>query len=144
MPTRRITLEEQDDSGTPPPNQPPQPPQSSPVSQDNDFSPSDHPWEYQDQAKIHISDLILSPSDDKLKEFTFMPQGIINDMILADTMVAMMKNYLVVGFNAAEYLVKTVDQRLRGLDGKMVKYAVLLAGDEQKSEEINPMNGPTL
>jgi hypothetical protein len=38
----------------------------------------------------------------------------------------------------------TVDKRLRGLDGKMVKYAVLLAGDEQKNEDINPMSGPTL
>jgi hypothetical protein len=135
MPTRRITLEEDDNQGGMPP----------PATPDADFSPSDHPWnDYSDQAKIHISDLILQPEPEKLKEFTFMPQGIVFEMVLGDTMTAMMDNYTVKGFNLAKYLLRTVDQRLRGLDGKMVKYAVLLAGDEQKSEEINPMSGPTL
>ena len=136
MPTRRITLEEEDNSGMPPPSEP------TPVREE--FSPQEHPWEYQDQARVMISDRILTPSEDQMKEFTFMPQGIINEMILADGMVAMMDNYQVKGFNLAKYIVHTVDKRLRGLDGKMVKYAVLLAGDESKQEEINPMSGPTL
>jgi hypothetical protein len=138
--TKRVIVEEQDDNnGMPPPT----PPVSN-RQDDGDFNPSDHPWEYSDQAKIHISDLILTPDADKMKEFTFMPQGIINEMVLGDTMVAMMKNYQNKTFNAAEYLLMTVDKRLRGLDGKMVKYAVLLAGDEQKQDDINPMSGPTL
>jgi hypothetical protein len=91
-----------------------------------------------------ISDRILTPSDEQLKEFTFMPQGIMFEMVLGDSMVAMMENYSVKGFNLAKYLLKTVDQRLRAHDGKMVKYAVLLAGDESKNDEINPMSGPTL
>ena len=137
MPTRRITLEEQDDNGgMPPPSEP------TPVREE--FSPQEHPWEYQDQARMLISDRILTPSDEQLKEFTFMPQGIMFEMVLGDSMVAMMENYSVKGFNLAKYLLKTVDQRLRAHDGKMVKYAVLLAGDESKNDEINPMSGPTL
>lgn len=139
MSARRVTFEEDDSQGGVPPNAPP-----IVTNEDGGFSPSDHPWEYQDQAKIHISDMILRPQEDQLKEFTFMPQGILFEMVLGNTMVAMMKNYSVKGFNAAEYLINTVDQRLRGLDGKMVKYAVLLAGDESKNDEINPMSGPTL
>lgn len=138
MAVRKITLEEDDNQGGMPP------PEPVVTNEDGGFSPSDHPWEYQDQAKIHISDMILQPREDQLKEFTFMPQGILFEMVLGNTMVAMMKNYSTKGFNAAEYLINTVDQRLRGLDGKMVKYAVLLAGDESKNEDINPMSGPTL
>jgi hypothetical protein len=139
--TKRVTIEEKDDQGgMPPPNTPPMDSRQD----DNDFNPQDHPWDYNDQARMLISDRILTPTEDQLKEFTFMPQGIINEMVLGDTMVAMMKNYADKKFNAAEFLLKTVDKRLRGLDGKMVKYAVLLAGDENKNEEINPMNGPTL
>jgi hypothetical protein len=134
MPTRRITLEEDDNQGGMPP----------PATPDADFAPQEHPWEYSEQARVLISDKILTPGEEQLKEFTFMPQGIVFEMVLGDTMTAMMDNYTVKGFNLAKYLLRTVDQRLRGLDGKMVKYAVLLAGDEQKSEEINPMSGPTL
>jgi hypothetical protein len=134
MPTRRITLEEDDNQGGMPP----------PSAPDADFAPQEHPWEYSEQARVLISDKILTPGEEQLKEFTFMPQGIVFEMVLGDTMTAMMDNYTVKGFNLAKYLLRTVDQRLRGLDGKMVKYAVLLAGDEQKSDEINPMSGPTL
>jgi hypothetical protein len=141
MAVRKITLEEDDNQGgMPPPNAPPVM-----TNEDGGFRPDEHPWnDYGDQARIHISDMILRPQEDQLKEFTFMPQGILFEMVLGNTMVAMMKNYAKKDFNAAEYLINTVDQRLRGLDGKMVKYAVLLAGDESKNEDINPMSGPIL
>lgn len=139
--TKRITLEEHDDGGMPPP--PPPPPEPS-IDDGGEFSPPEHPWGYEAQAKVHIADRILTPDEDQMKEFTFMPQGIINEMILADGMVTMMDNYMVKGFNLAKYIVHTVDKRLRGLDGKMVKYAVLLAGDERKDEELNPNTGPMI
>jgi hypothetical protein len=142
---RKATFEERNDEGEMPPPNPPNPPNTPPVHQDDgDFNPQDHPWGYSDQARIHISDLLLQPSEDTLKEFTFMPQGIVFEMVLGDSMVAMQKNYYNKGFNLAEFLLKTVDKRLRGLDGKMVKYGVLLAGDERKEEEINPNSGPML
>lgn len=143
---RKATFEERnDEGGMPPPN----PPQSPPVSNrqdDGDFTPGEHPWnDYSDQqARVHIADLLLQPDDDKLKELTFMPAGIVFEMVLGDSMVAMMENYHVKDFNLAKYLLRTVDKRLRGLDGKMVKYGVLLAGDERKDDEINPANGPVL
>ena len=140
MAVRKITLEEDDNQGgMPPPNDPPVV-----TNEDGGFNPNEHPWEYQDQARVMISDRILTPAEDQMKEFTFMPQGILFEMVLGDTFVAMTNNYQNRMFNAAEYLLKTVDKRLRGLDGKMVKYAVLLAGDESKQEDINPMSGPTL
>lgn len=136
-----MILEEDDgnDGGNaqnPPPMAPPE---------DSDFTPTEHPWDYSDTAKIHISDLVLSPSEDKLKEFTKMPQGIMFEMVLGDTMVAMMDNYQTPSFNLAKYLLKTVDQRLRSHDGWLTKLATVLAGDEQKNgEDINPNSGPTL
>ena len=121
-----------------PPNSPVTPPD------DSDFVPTEHPWDYSDQAKIHISDLVLQPDDAHLKEFTKMPQGIMFEMVLGDTMVAMMDNYQTPNFNLAKYLLRTVDQRLRAHDGWLTKLATVLAGNEQKSDEINPNSGPTL
>lgn len=135
MPTRRVTFEEEDNNGVPP----------NPPLDEGEFSPPDHPWQYGDeQAKIHIADILLNPTDDKLKEFTFTPQGMVLDECLADTMVAMQKNYHNKTFNAAEYLIKTIDQRFRSLEGKMVKYGVYLAGEEKKDEDINPLSGPMI
>jgi len=140
--TKRITLEEHDDGGMPPPSSPPPP---EPQMEDGgEFNPAEHPWGYDGQAKVHIADIILKPDKETLKEFTFMPTGILFEMSLGDTMVEMMKKYQDSKFNAAEYLLKTVDQRLRGLDGKMVKYATLLAGDKRKEEELNPNTGPMI
>lgn len=138
MPTRRITLEEQDDNNN---GSPPSPP---PVADDGDFSPNEHPWQYTDQARIHISDMVLMPQRDKLKEFTKIPQGMLLDMCLADTMVALMNKYQDPKFNAAEELIFFIDQRLRAHDGWITKLATVLAGDEQKNEDINPNIGPTI
>lgn len=141
MALRKITLEEQDDNNG---GIPPSPPPVNNQQDDSDFNPNEHPWEYTDQARIHISDMVLRPTEDQLKEFTKMPQGILFEMVLGNTMVAMMKNYQNKDFNAAEYLLRTVDQRLRAHDGWITKLATVLAGDEQKQEDLNPMTGPTL
>lgn len=108
------------------------------------FSPGDHPWDYNDGAKAKIADIILMPDRDKLREFTKIPQGILFDMCLGDVMVEAMEQYNNPKFNAAGYLMKIIDQRLRAHDGWIAKLATVLAGDEARGEEVNPMQGPQI
>jgi len=131
---RRVIFEEDDT-----PNESPPQPQS------GEFNPQAHPYtDYNEGAKVKIADIILTPEEPRVKEFTNLPDGMIFDMSLGDVMVAFMRNYANPTFNAAEVLVNTVDKRLRARNGWITKIASILAGEESKQEEINPNEGPRL
>jgi hypothetical protein len=155
---RRVTFEESDENGFdpredrddgynpqssglgPPPGMPPD---DGGGPDDGTHSPQQHPWDYSDDgARSKIADIILMPDRDKLREFTKIPQGILFDMCLGDVMVEAMDKYGDPKFNAAGYLMKIIDQRLRAHDGWIAKLATVLAGDEARQEDINPMQGP--
>lgn len=160
MPVRRVTFEERDDDdfnrgggrqdssyepqsdlGGPPPGMPP----DDGMPDDGSHNPQGHPWDYNDDgARAKIADIILMPDRDKLREFTKIPQGILFDMCLGDVMVEAMDKYGDPKFNAAGYLMKIIDQRLRAHDGWIAKLATVLAGDEARQEDINPMQGPQI
>jgi hypothetical protein len=156
MPTRRITLEESDNDDFNRPqddsddnysdeiNPDGEAPSMEDSGSDGNFTPGGHPWDYNDEAKAKIADIILMPDRDKLREFTKIPQGILFDMCLGDVMVEAMEQYNNPKFNAAGYLMKIIDQRLRAHDGWITKLATVLAGDEARGEDVNPMGGPQI
>ena len=160
MPVRRVTFEESDGDSFEPRDdsrdnnygQAPDLgiPQDTPMREeggpsDGSHEPQGHPWDYNDDgARAKIADIILMPDRDKLREFTKIPQGILFDMCLGDVMVEAMDKYGDPKFNAAGYLMKIIDQRLRAHDGWIAKLATVLAGDEARQEDINPMQGPQI
>ncbi len=144
MPKRRIILEEDGDEHEQSNNDDTQ--ESSANSGDSVWRPSESPPpDYGDQqAKVHISDLILQPLPEKLREFSNTPDAFVPLLVLADVMSACNKEYQGMAFNAVDVVISSMDARMRGRNGWITNRAIVLAGDEQRGDDINPAQGPQL
>jgi len=99
-----------------------------------------------EEARIKIADKIIDATGDKLKELNILPPGLLMPMVAMDTL-----NYLVENSDQeidSEHLIyeiiQSIDHRLRAVKGGLINKAVILAGDEARSNQGDSMGDPNM
>lgn len=97
-------------------------------------------------ARVKIAQEIINPHDDRVCELTWLPKGLFIPICLKETVnymthvltpeeLAILKNRGIRRPRASEYLISRIDKRLRGVGGRLIERATMLAGDEARAKE---------